>query len=54
MGIQSPAIGIPVVVVDMNETELKSRKPRVLKSSPFSRFILLVCLIVKNLSLSQD
>lgn len=38
MGIQSPAIGIPVVVVDMNETELKSRKPRVLKSSPFSRF----------------
>lgn len=38
MGIQGPAIGIPVVVVDMNETELKSRKPRVLKSSPFSRF----------------
>ena len=38
MGIQGPAIGIPVVVVNMNETELKSRKPRVLKSSPFSRF----------------
>lgn len=38
MGIQGPAIGIPVVVVDMNETELKSRKPRVLKRSPFSRF----------------
>ena len=38
MGIQGPAIGIPVVVVDINETELKSRKPRVLKSSPFSRF----------------
>ena len=48
MGIQGPVIDIPVVVVDMNETELKSRKPRVLKSSPFSRFILLVCLIVKK------
>lgn len=49
MGIQGPAIGIPVVVVDINETELKSRKPRVLKSSPFSRFYsIFVCLIVKK------
>lgn len=54
MGIQGPAIGIPVVVVDMNETELKAENREYSKVALLAVFILLVCLIVKNLSLSQD
>ena len=54
IGIQGPAMGIPVVVVDMNETEWKEENREYSKVVLLAVFILPVCLIVKNLSLSQD
>ena len=54
MGIQGPAMGIPVVVVDMNETEWKEENREYSKVVLLAVFILPVCLIVKSLSLSQD